>query len=204
MTLTDFFDKIYCINLDRRLDRWIKVNEEFRKHKFTNVERYPAIDGTKIKNNTKLLNGELGILLTHIDLIKKCKTENIDSVLIFEDDVVFSPEIKNVRSIFNDIPENWDMIYFGGNHKYGDTPKKIVNNVYRLNYSVSLHCVAIRHTIYNEILSILQNKEKQVDNYYTEIQKTRNVYGIIPNLAFQTQDFSDIQNKIVNYDYLLK
>jgi hypothetical protein len=96
------------------------------------------------------------------------------------------------------------MIYFGGNHKYGDTPKKIVNNVYRLNYSVSLHCVAIRHTIYNEILSILQNKEKQVDNYYTEIQKTRNVYGIIPNLAFQTQDFSDIQNKIVNYDYLLK
>ena len=55
MVLTDYFDKVYCINLDRRLDRWIKVSEIFKKNRFTNIERFPAIDGKDLNNTTKLL-----------------------------------------------------------------------------------------------------------------------------------------------------
>ena len=30
-TLNDYFDKIYCINLDRRTDRWKETRVEFKK-----------------------------------------------------------------------------------------------------------------------------------------------------------------------------
>ena len=31
MKLNDFFDEIYCINLEDREDRWLEVQEEFKK-----------------------------------------------------------------------------------------------------------------------------------------------------------------------------
>ena len=204
MVLTDYFEKTYCINLDRRLDRWLKVLDEFKKHKFGKVERFSAIDGNNLINNTKLLNGELGILETHIELIKKSKENNLKNILIFEDDVYFSTDINKIENYIKNIPNNWDMIYFGGNHTYGSPLEKIKENVYKLNYTVSLHCVALKSTIFDEVLSILEKKEKQVDNYYTEIQKKYNCYGFYPNLAFQSKDFSDIQNKIVDYSIYFK
>jgi hypothetical protein len=204
MVLTDFFDKVYCINLDRRLDRWIKVSEIFKKNRFKNVERFSAIDGKNLNNTTKLLSGELGILETHLQLIKKCKDENIKSVLILEDDVEFSTEIKNIEKMFLDIPDDWDMIYFGGNHTYGSKLEIIKNNVYKLNYTVSLHCVAINCKIFDEILNLISDKQRQVDSYYTELQKKHNCYGFYPNLAYQSKDYSDIQNKIVDYTNFFK
>jgi hypothetical protein len=36
MELKKFFDKIYCINLEKRLDRWDKVSVEFEKYGLTN------------------------------------------------------------------------------------------------------------------------------------------------------------------------
>jgi GR25 family glycosyltransferase involved in LPS biosynthesis len=204
MILTDFFQKSFCINLDRRLDRWIKVSEEFKKYKFKNINRFPGIDGNNLKNNTTLLNGELGILQTHIELLKKCKEDNIQNILIFEDDVFFSPKIDKIQYYIQDIPQDWDMIYFGGNHTYGQPLELVKNNIYKLNFTVSLHCVALKNTIFDEVLSLLEKKEKQVDNYYTEIQKRFNCYGIYPNLAFQQKDYSDIQNKIVDYSVYFK
>jgi GR25 family glycosyltransferase involved in LPS biosynthesis len=204
MKLTDFFEKTYCINLDRRLDRWLKVNEEFKKNKFNKIERFSAVDGKTIINKSNLLNGELGILQTHLKLIEKCKLENLKNVLIMEDDVVFSSDVQNIERYIKDIPKDWEMIYFGGNHKQVILPTHIKNNVYQLHKSVAIHCIAINHIVFDEILEKLPHYTEQVDNFYTEIQKRGKVYGVIPNLVFQSQDYSDIQNKIVNYDYLLK
>jgi GR25 family glycosyltransferase involved in LPS biosynthesis len=204
MILSDFFDKVYCINLDKRPDRWKKVNIEFEKNGFKNVERFPAVDGKTIINNTHLLDGELGIIKTHLKLIQKCKLENLNNVLIMEDDVTFSDDIKNIEKFLQDIPSDWEMIYFGGNHKQSIPPTHIKNNVYKLNGTVAIQCVAINSSIFDEILYNLPKYPFQVDNFYTEIQKKGKVYGLIPNLVFQTEDYSDIQNKLVNYDYLLK
>ena len=33
MILTDFFDKTFCINLERRGDRWEESIQEFKKYK---------------------------------------------------------------------------------------------------------------------------------------------------------------------------
>lgn len=200
MSLNTYFKNIYCINLDRRLDRWLKFIDECKKHSIENVTRISAIDGDKITNNSNLLNGELGILLTHYNIIKNAKNNNLENVLILEDDVVFQDDLKKIDEIMSLIPNDWDFIYFGGNHTYGDIPVKINDKILKLNNTVSLHCVAINNTVYDSILNLLPKQEIQVDGYYSKLHKEFNSYGITPNIAKQREDFSDIQKRRVNYD----
>ena len=41
MKLTDFFEKSYCVNLDRRPDRWSESLDEFNKfNEFINYTDY--------------------------------------------------------------------------------------------------------------------------------------------------------------------
>ena len=48
MTLNQYFDKIYCVNLDRRPDKWAEAVEEFKKNNME-VERFAAIDGQTLQ-----------------------------------------------------------------------------------------------------------------------------------------------------------
>ena len=44
MKINDYFDKIICINLDKRPDRWREVQSQFKKAGIS-VQRFSAIDG---------------------------------------------------------------------------------------------------------------------------------------------------------------
>lgn len=205
MELQKYFDKIYCINLDRRNDRWESAISEFKKFELLDqVERFSAVDGKKIENNTHLLDGELGILETHISILNECKSKNYSSVLIMEDDVYFTNEFNNLESYMSSVPSNWDFLFFGGNHVYGKSPEKINDKVLKTNHTVALHCVAIKETMFDVILEIITKKKKQVDSYYADLQKGFNSYCFYPNLAKQKIDYSDIQNKTVNYESFFK
>jgi GR25 family glycosyltransferase involved in LPS biosynthesis len=204
MSLDNLFDRIYCINLDRRTDRWESVQNEFKKFNIKNIIRFSGIDGNMLKNDTVLLNGELGILLTHLEIIKKAKLDNLDNVLIIEDDVIFSDEFLNIQSYMKEVPDDWDFIYFGGNHIYGKPPQKINEKILKLNFTVALQCVAIKKTMFDKIIEILPKKQKQVDGYYADFHKSCNAYCFYPNIAKQKEGFSDIQNKFVNYSIFFK
>ena len=69
MGLNDYFDKVYCINLDKRTDRWKESTDEFKKWGVSGVTRYSAVDGSLLKINTNLLAGEIGVLKTHIGIL---------------------------------------------------------------------------------------------------------------------------------------
>lgn len=196
-----YFDKTYCINLDRRPDRFERFTTESQKFGIKNVERFSAIDGASIfSDGIPLLKGEIGILLSHLNIIKKAKVEGFKNVLILEDDVLFTDEIKNIDEYMSKVPSDWDFIYFGGNHNYGPKPTLINDKVLKLNFTVALQCVAINHTMFEIIEAILPNMKKQVDTYYAELHSRFNAYGFHPSIAKQVAGFSDIQNKNVDYN----
>ncbi len=58
--LDTFFDKIYCINLDERQDRWVSAKKEFELIGVSNYERFSAI-----KNDI----GHIGCRDSHIEVI---------------------------------------------------------------------------------------------------------------------------------------
>jgi len=204
MSFNKYFNDIFCINLDNRPNRWEDVQEEFNKFNLTGVTRFSAVDGKTLPKPHALLDGELGVLESNLKLVKYANENNLPNFLMLEDDVVFSDEVNNLDKYMSNIPDDWDMIYFGGNHKYSHPPKQINETTLKLHYTVAIHCVAIKSTVYDVIESILSKKSKQVDNYYTLVQQSFNVYCTNPSIAFQKEGFSDIQNRVVNYDGYLR
>jgi hypothetical protein len=205
VNLSKYFDKIYVINLDRRPDRYEEFQKEISKYGIENVERFSAIDGVTITpNNMKLLAGEIGVLESHLEIVKKCKEEGLKNVLIMEDDVYFSDEILKLDEYMAAVPEDWEFLYFGGNHVYGEPPILVNDKVIKLNYTVALQCVAINSSVFDVVEGVLPKRQKQVDAYYAELQETFNVYGFYPNMAKQTAGFSDIQNRNVDYSNFFK
>lgn len=202
--LKKHFDKVYVINLDRRPDRYELFKEELKKHNIQEVERYPAIDGNLMENKTNLLPGELGILLTHLQIIRDCIKNDVKNVLILEDDVCFTDEIKNLEDYMTLVPKDWEFIYFGGNHVYGESPERLNDKIIKLNFTVALQCVAINGSIFEALEAILSNMDKQVDALYAYLHDRFNAYGFYPNMATQTAGFSDIQERFVDYSNFFK
>lgn len=195
-----YFDRVYVINLDRRPDRFEAFQAEMSKFGIENIERFSAVDGTTIMaNNIPLLAGEIGVLESHLEIIKKCHEDGVENVLILEDDVFFTEEITRLDEYMSSVPNDWDFIYFGGNHLYGQPPLKVNDKVIKLNFTVALQCVAINKSMFETILAILPKRRKQVDAYYADLHNVFNAYGFYPNMAKQVAGFSDIQNRHVDY-----
>jgi len=205
MRLDKYFDKIYCINLDRRKDRWEETENELKKWGLLDqVERYPAVDGVSLDNPYSINNGELGILTTHINLISDAKEKNYENVLILEDDIEFTKNIINVDKYMELVPTDWDMIYFGGNHNkhMGKTIDMINDKIIKLNETYGIHCVAINNSMYDVILKTIPKIMKPIDVYYSDLQKSYECYGFNPSIALQRVGYSDIQNKVMDYKWL--
>lgn len=199
MKINDFVDKIYCINLDRRPDRWGECEKIFNKHGLV-VERFSAVDGKDI-DKTHLLPGELGVIRSNYNVIKKAKENNLNSVMIFEDDVELSENFNELFSEYiKQVPDDWSFIYLGGNHVGGIS--MVTNNVFKMRHTFAIHAIIIKSDIYDHILNLLSEERTQVDVVYANLQKVFPSYVFRPHLAWQRKDFSDIQGGIMDYDFL--
>jgi GR25 family glycosyltransferase involved in LPS biosynthesis len=214
MILNEYFSKSYCINLDRRQDRWEKSIKLFEKFNI-NAERFSAFDGKTLSLDYPHAS-ELGGSISHMNVIKKAKELNLPNVLIFEDDVEIDDDITNKFSdIISQIPNDWDMIYFGGNHQGGIN--QVSENIFRVTHTYALQMYAVNNKCYDTIINFLEDRIEKVlnnkvsvkpsvaaDFFIALLQPSINCYCIRPHLSWQLQDFSDIQERVVNYDYLLK
>jgi glycosyl transferase family 25 len=200
--MNDLVKHIYCINLDRREDRWKESVREFEKHSMA-VTRFRAIDGNihGIEKENGASDGDIGCTLSHLELVRELKANNIHYALVLEDDVTF---IDNFNSFFSqfifEVPEDWDMIYLGGNHVGDLTP--VSDHVFKTTKTFTTHAYLIKNTVYDEVIRLHGQGKKQVDVYYAEIHEKYNCYVIRPHLAWQRESYSDIQGANVEYKFL--
>jgi len=124
--INQVFNKIYCINLDKSVDRWEQSQKEFTRIKL-NVERFPAFDGKSlnikdmidqgiISNNCAEQDklGAMGCLMSHVAIWNKIVKEQISWTLILEDDVSFHPHFLNLfENYWKSVPKDADMIFLG-------------------------------------------------------------------------------------------
>lgn len=200
VTLNNYFDKIYCLNLDEATDRWGNCLEQFCQYDLI-VERFSAIKPET--GNNHLLRGELGVTRSFNNMIKVAKEEKLNNILVFEDDFVL---IDNFDVMFDfmikQVPDNWDFLYFGGNHVSGYT--HITKNVAKMNYTYCTHAIGIKDTMFDLILKTLSKEKKVSDEYFAEMMKNCNAYTFRPTIVSQRDGFSYIQNKNVTYDCIKK
>jgi GR25 family glycosyltransferase involved in LPS biosynthesis len=192
------------VNLDGCLDKWELSQKEFAKWGL-DVERFPAVDGNLIEPfNYKVPRGSVGNCLSKIGIVKLAVERNYDSVLILEDDVEFAEDFNNKFAEWSkEVPENWDMLWIGGNHN-GENPPKISDHVIKITNTYATHAFALRNTVFNAVLKALEPLEPQDDIILAGLQKVSNSFCFSPNLACQRAGISDVFKFYVDYDFLRK
>jgi len=196
--LNDYFEKIYCINLADRKDRWEHVTNEFKKINCT-VERFNAIDGRVIPQpqGVKINPGEVGAYLSHMTLLKHIINNNIKTALIFEDDVIFCDNFNEKFDLFyKQLPENKTLVYVSGNYSNQNpnvTITQITENIYSTIGTLALHAYFLdletAKTIYN--LLMVRYPKEPVDDAFICYHKLDPTYVFKPNLVYQKPDYSN-------------
>ena len=203
MNLNDFFPYKVCINLDKRSDRWAKMRSRFAQHNIEQVVRFPALDGKTLELPTSwdYFPGAYGCLRSHLAVIEQARNEARPSVLIFEDDAVFDPQLntKFTESV-EQLPRDWDMVLFGGLH--GEPPRKIARNVMKVTYSLSTYAYALNHTIYDGFIEVNRRALKVLDENTRSLQNRFNCYCFMPHLAWVEEDYSDVSEERTSYWWL--
>ena len=218
-TLNDFFDKIYCINLDSRTDKWTECEIEFNKLNI-NVERFSAVNGAPLFTvGSNLTAGAFGLMLTHQEIIREVINKNYKNVLILEDDVTFIDYF--YKYFFYEIkllPEDWDLLYLGGNNHFHQGKFNLVSDpsrlIHKYNYrslnhelckttwTQTTHAVAINNKAFNIVSDFINRyNTSPIDDILRIMQQSGyNAYTFLPSLALQRPSMSDIENRFVDYN----
>jgi hypothetical protein len=197
------FDKIYCINLNKRTDRWNNAKEQFIKFNLLkNVYRFPAIEKT---------DGRVGCINSHIEILKDAKLNNYKNILVFEDDFLILNEnfIQILNDSYSQLPNDWNLLYLGANVQL-NLPK-YSENLILLTHGYATHAIAYNYNIYDFIISKYDNCEQITDIndcldvwYSRYIQSKGKSFLIKPLLVTQMNSYSDIQNRDVDYTFIEK
>lgn len=203
MQLNEFFPYQVCINLDRRLDRWQRIQERFSEHGIDRVMRFSALDGTKVEipSAWNSYPGAYGCLRSHLAVVEQARESGQPSVLIFEDDAVLAADFNAKFADYSEqVPEDWDMLFFGAIHGLPIT--KVSGNIIRLTHSLSTYAYALKHTVYDGFIEVNRKALTVLDENTRELQKLFNCYCFMPHLAWVENDYSDVREERINLWWL--
>jgi GR25 family glycosyltransferase involved in LPS biosynthesis len=145
----DFFDAIYCINLDSATERWQAVMARFEKLGIASrIRRFPAISTPS--------NPHIGCALSHREIIQEAQRQGLNNVLVFEDDVMFTADAcSHLEQALRELDgREWDLLYLGAccwEHTF-----PMVEGCSRLQHAgpaTTCHAIAYRESTYARLLA---------------------------------------------------
>lgn len=200
----DHFDRIVCINLDERPDRWQQMQATVGPHLGRiELERFSAMKPGLARQAVH--NARAGCLLSHRRVIQAAYRDGLESVLVLEDDVCFDPRFADLaaRSIATLDATQWDLFYLGLTPTAPLLPAG--PGLVRTFGGNTTHAIAYHRRAMPGLLKRLPEEQgvlrflsryKAIDLYYARHAMPRlRCYSARPQLAFQHDDFSDIQQQ---------
>jgi glycosyl transferase family 25 len=203
MSIARSFSRIVCINLDRRPDRWRRVRARFARHGIGPVERFAAVDGSRVAvpEVWRGQEGVYGCLRSHLDVVAAARADGVGDLLIFEDDVEFAPDlVPRFDRAMAQLPDDWDILYFGGIH--GERPRPVGDSLARVSSTLSTFAYAIRARAFGTFLDIDATRPVPIDDQLARLQGRLNCYCIFPHAAWVECDHSDIQGRRDDHWYI--
>ena len=131
--LNRIFPNKVCINLDRRPDRWKRMQARFSEHGIRDVRRVPAVDGRDVLVPARWSHSTAayGCLLSHVEAVSEASQLGLPGLLIFEDDVEFDSRFQErCWDCLQTLPPDWDILFFGAGHM--EDPQPISQNLVRV------------------------------------------------------------------------
>ena len=186
----NFFDAIYCINLDSATDRWQSVMARFEALGIASrIRRFPAIPTPS--------NPHIGCGLSHRAIVEEAQRLGLKNVLVFEDDVVFTGDAcLHLKTALQELEgRDWGLLYLGAcrwEHTFplatGCTRLEQVGPV------TTCHAIAYHESTYCRLLQEVPSDSVNmqawlqvhlgIDQYYASTIRERK-YMISPVIATQ-------------------
>lgn len=167
------WNNIFIINLKRRLDRKINIENKLKEQNITKYEFIEAIDGIEPhikeqfinaqKNNltTIISSGHFACLLSHIKAIKIAKSRNYSSIMVLEDDIYFCKDF--ISKLSNLLIPKYDMIYLGG---IISKKKLFFNDWIRYSNIMGAYGYILNSNLFDIVLNELEKLTEYVDIFY--------------------------------------
>lgn len=198
----NIFNNHFYINLDERKDRKQFMEKELKK-----LDIIPnRIEAVKMKN------GAVGCSLSHIKCIEEAIKSNYDYVTIFEDDIEIIKLDLLKEKVNKLINKDFDILLLSGNNF--EPFDYIDNDHIKVNKCLTSGSYIIKKHYYNTYLNNLKEgveklfksnnkKNFSLDVYSQILQKKDKWFLLIPICIIQKPNYSNIENKNVNYTKLM-
>ena len=202
-------DKLYYINLDKRIDRLAHLNENvlpFIDVKGLTFQRFSAVDHTHYDH---ISQRGAGCSLSHINIWKDAIENGYSKIVIMEDDFELIHKdgfINNVLNKLNDI--DFSVCNLGYNN-LGPLMKSPYEGFYRCNniqttscYAASVSFLKIMLPYIESATSRLMNKESYLANAIDQSWKrfqTREDWLVSHRVGKQKGSISDIERRQTDY-----
>ncbi len=167
---------------------------KFERCGIENVQRFAAVDGERaiVPPNWLDSPGAYGCLRSHLEVVQEARRLGAPSVLIFEDDAAFDPQLyENFAKYFPQVPSDWDMLFFGANHMAAPFP--VSENVVRITSANSTFTYALNHTVFDDFIELNSRALTAVDLNNRTLQTDHACYCFMPHLAWVEDVSSDVQ-----------
>ena len=207
----EYVDVIYYINLDNREDRKTEFLEEMRRMQVPDekVVRIPAV--------SKPGQGDLGCSLSHLITMEQFIDSRLDNCIVFEDDFVFTQDIKNVNAEFREVFDgsvNYNVVMLSANEIDTDLTehpylKKVNDAQTTSGYMTTKYFAPILMQNYSDGIKLMEQSYKIgksdalqgpfcIDQFWKRLQPQSNWFMFLPKLGVQRESYSDIQGGVVN------
>lgn len=177
------FERVYCVNLDRRPDRWRRFCENLPADwPFPPPVRVSGVDGKRVRHPEYWTSGggAWGCYLSHLRTIETCLNEGVRSVLLLEDDAMFPAGFSGLACEWlNKVPADWQMLYLGGQHLFAGQhpPIEVSPRVYQ-PYNVNrTHAFALQgdmlQIVYHHLLRRDWHRRNHIDHHLGRLHQQR-------------------------------
>jgi glycosyl transferase family 25 len=196
---------IFYINLESRPDR---------KTFFENQMRMLGLKATRF-NAIQNTCGAIGCSLSHLALLKYAKKQKLDHILIMEDDIMFLNPKMFIHNLNNLLAKHkdFDVLLIAGNNmgeytRLDEFCVKIQKCQTTTGYLVKSHYYDkliknFEEGVDNLIKNLSLMNKYAIDQYWVSLQLVDKWYLLTPLTVSQKPDYSDIEKKHINYNYVM-
>jgi glycosyl transferase family 25 len=183
----------FCVNLDARADRWALAEAEFARIGWP-VTRWSAVCRDQ-SPYPKLSAAQAGCRDSHATLWRHCLAENLEMLAVFEDDVVFPADFKDIFPLVaSELPADWELWHL---HSSKARVTRVSAHLVRIIGNMwGSHGYVVSRRGCEKLLALSDQNAQPVDCYMSGAFNAAGgrVYGVPPAqaLVFQRGDDTDI------------
>lgn len=205
VTVNNFFDEVFVLNLNRSYDRWKKTRIRLRREnifykRITGIDKVmPSLKTEfqkhKKRTTTKIRTiGRYAVWRSFSKMFEHILDYNYKKILIFEDDVTFHKKFDYLfdLTINKYLPKTWDMWYLGATQVNWRNIK--VENEFPLYHptgnTFGMFAVAFNVDFIRKNYKYYKRGGQNNDHFWSQMKNYDNIYVSYPRLCGHDTGFS--------------